>query len=181
MQTHHFLLMSTIVATPACPMNAPERPTAPPSEEREQPARSERSSFDDVLEEVENRAGEIARRVVVEGAELSDWGQEQLNRFLDELGSYRPMLQEAGYEMSSVRVRMGVVPAVTVLCDRLRRTSEEQQRELLKRYDDDKFKALFLRLLFRSDRIELAGYEARSVWVTISLSPHATVVLEPKG
>ncbi len=140
---------------------------------------AERNRLGKVLSRMEREAGELAKKVATKSGELSDLSREQVNRFLEELETYRPMLETAGYRMGSVRVRMGLVPAVTVVCTQQRRLAEDERSRVLAEYEQDQLKTLFLKLLFRSDQIELSGYGARAVWVTISLNPHATVILEP--
>lgn len=132
------------------------------------------STYDKVVEQ----AGRITRDSMVQAGKLSNWSKDRLNKFLDNLDTYKPMVKKAGFVLSGVRVRMGIVPAVTIINKQTRKLTETEWSQLHKRYKDDRIKSLFLDLLHRAQGISISGYQTRAVWVTISVNPHAVVVFE---
>ncbi len=92
---------------------------------------------------------------------------------------YAPVLREAGFEISQVRVSLGVPPGLAFRVKRLETISESMQAELLERHGDDETLAAILQALFAMGRFDAEGYELQEIMVHSELPPRVTLILVP--
>lgn len=115
-----------------------------------------------------------------EGAQgaVADAGRKALREAKEH---YFPVLREAGYEVSEIRLTFSLTPSVELRIVRLEKLSEKKRQALLSKYKDDKRATGILDTVFAAEKVETEDLELTELFLTIGLHPHATVVLSPKG
>ncbi len=105
---------------------------------------------------------------------------EETERLLEKVNEdYAPVLREAGFEISQVRISLGVPPALAFRVKRLETLSEAQQEEILERHDDDEALSAILQALFAMSRFDAEGYELHEIMIYSDLPPRVTLILTP--
>ncbi len=133
-----------------------------------------------LMKKLQKGAKKATRTVRKTAGRIENWSRKKLNQYLSRLAEYRPVLREAGFEINQMRVRVGLVPRATVICTQMKKLSKEKREELLEKHSDKEVLSLFLKLLFKAYEVDVSGYKTKAIWVTLSVSPHSTAVLEPK-
>ena len=90
-----------------------------------------------------------------------------------------PVLHEGGFDVSEVRLSIGVPPGLALRVRRLETVSEARQEELLEEHGDDETLAAILGALFALSRFEAEGYELKEIMVHSDLPPRVTLILAP--
>ena len=135
----------------------------------------------DIMDKLKEGAQKATKIYKSTADKIENWSREKLNNYLQRISSYRPVLREAGFKISRVRVRMGVVPRATIVCTQNDPLEKPKRKELLKKHSDKKVLTLFLKLLFKAYDTEISGYETRTIWVTLSVTPHSTAIMVPEN
>ena len=106
--------------------------------------------------------------------------ESQIQDLLEELNEkYFPAIREAGFGVGEIRVTIGVPTAVTLHLQRFEKISQAKQEALSNRYREDAAILGILETLFATDRLEVEGYEANEVHISMGLPPSTTIVLSP--
>ncbi len=106
--------------------------------------------------------------------------ESHLEEVLDDLKEvYLPAAEEAGYEVSEIRVSVGMQTAVTLELKRLESLGEAEQKKLMDKYQDNSIVLKMLEALFATNAIEFEGYEANEVHLSLGLPTSTTLVLTP--
>ncbi len=92
---------------------------------------------------------------------------------------YAPVLGEAGFEISQVRITLGVPPALAFRVKRLETLDEEEQEELLERHSGDETLSAILQALFAMSRFDAQGYDLQEIMIHSDLPPRVTMILVP--
>lgn len=92
---------------------------------------------------------------------------------------YFPIIREAGYEVSEIRLTFGLSPTVEIRADRVKKMAAEKREALLRKYQDDSRATGILETIFVAERVEVEGLELTELIVTLGVSPRASVVLSP--
>ena len=92
---------------------------------------------------------------------------------------YFPILREAGYEVSEIRLTFALAPAVEIRAVRVEKVAPQKRELLLRKYHDDGRATGVLEAVFVAEKVEIEGLELKELIVTLGLSPRAAVVLSP--
>ncbi len=92
---------------------------------------------------------------------------------------YAPVLREAGFEISQVRITLGVPPGLAFRVKRLETVSEAKQEEILDSHRDDETLIAILHTLFAMNRFDAKGYDLHEIMVHSDLPPRVTMILVP--
>lgn len=92
---------------------------------------------------------------------------------------YFPILRQAGYEVSEIRLTFALSPTVELRVVRVEKLSDEERQELLAKYEKNAKATGILETVFAAEKVEAEGLELRELIVTVGLNPRATVVLSP--
>ena len=92
---------------------------------------------------------------------------------------YAPVLHEAGFEISQVRISLGLPPGLAFRAKQIEIVSEARQEELLERHRDDETLIAILQALFAMQRFDAEGFELQEIMVYSELPPRVTLILEP--
>ena len=107
-------------------------------------------------------------------------GIDQTESLLETLTEeYSPVLREAGFEISEVRMTLGVPPGLAIRVRRVEIVSLSKQEELLDGHADDETLAGILKALFAMNRFDAEGYELKEVQVQSDIPPRVTLILIP--
>ena len=132
------------------------------------------------MEELTEKAQKAKRLYEHTAEKIKNWSRKKLNTYLERLATYRPVLKKAGFDITQMRVRVGVVPRATVVCTQTKKLSSREREKLLEKHSDKEVLSLFLKLLFQAYDVKVSGYGTEAVWVTLSVTPHATTILVPE-
>ena len=124
-------------------------------------------------EKAADAVGEAPQSLVKKAIDQTAGLLETLNQ------EYAPVLREAGFDVSEVRVSIGVPPGLALRVRRVETVSEERQEEILAEHDDDETLAGILKALFALNRFEAEGYELKEIMVHSDLPPRVTMILVP--
>lgn len=92
---------------------------------------------------------------------------------------YLPAAEEAGYEVSEVRVSVGMQTAVTLALKHAESVDEGKRKELLDNYRDNSIATKMLEALFATDEVDFEGYEANEIHLSLGLPTSTTLVFTP--
>ncbi len=92
---------------------------------------------------------------------------------------YAPVLREAGFEISQVRIALGVPPGLAFRVKRLETLDEARQEELLEKHSEDETLSAILQTLFAMGRFEAEGYDLQEIMIQSDLPPRVTMILVP--
>ncbi|MBW2370320.1 MAG: hypothetical protein JRH15_20810 [Deltaproteobacteria bacterium] len=107
------------------------------------------------------------------------WPSDQVNKLLGKVNSYKPLLLEAGYDISHVGIEMGLAPTVILFVSKFESISPEKQRLVLEKYQDDEFFTMILQMLHNVNEVDLSGYQIQQTRIFFTIPPKMLVILQP--
>ncbi len=128
-----------------------------------------------LTERASDAVAEAPRVLVQKAIDETEGLLETLNR------DYAPVLLEAGFEISQVRISLGVPPGLAFRVKQLEAIDASRQEELLERHRDDETLAAILQALFAMQRFDAEGFELQEIVVYSELPPRVTLILEPES
>ncbi len=126
-----------------------------------------------LTEKAGDAVAEAPRFLVKKAIDETEGLLETLNQ------DYAPVLREAGFEISQVRISLGMPPGLAFRVKRLETLGESEQEELLARHQDDETLAAILQALFAMSRFDAQGYELHEIMVYSEVPPRVTLILVP--
>ncbi len=143
--------------------------TREPSETKE----DEDGLWSKLTEKATEAVGEAPRFLIKKAIDET----EGLLETVDE--DYAPVLLEAGFGISQVRIALGVPPGLAFRVKRLETKGEAEQEELLERHADDETLSAILQTLFAMNRFDAEGYDLQEIMIQSDLPPRVTMILVP--
>ncbi len=126
-----------------------------------------------LTEKASGAVKEAPRYLVKKAIDETEGLLETLNQ------DYAPVLHEAGFDISQVRINLGVPPGLAFRVRRFETASESRQAELLERHRDDETLSAILQALFAMGRFDAEGFELHEIMVHSELPPRVVLILVP--
>jgi hypothetical protein len=100
-------------------------------------------------------------------------------KMLAELKEDCAVIKEAGFEMATVSIEVGISPAISVDFVRGKKVGDEVMESLIEENKEDKTLLTILKTLSAANELNVAGYKLEKVTVVLSVSPKASIALSP--
>lgn len=138
-----------------------------------EPADESGGLWSKLTEKASDTVAEAPRLLVKKAVDETEGLLETLNE------DYAPVLLEAGFAISQVRISLGIPPGLAFRVKQLETVSESKQEELLAQHRDDETLSAILQALFAMQRFDAEGFELQEIMVYSELPPRVTLILVP--
>ncbi len=118
--------------------------------------------------------------IILEGVRgTQNWTMEQVQKLLDNLSYYKPVLKRAGYDITDFTVVIGVWSGLELNLEERHRVPLVIREKILKKHQDDLLLASLLRSLYEVSKIRVEGYHPTTTMLFLSYAPHTSVTFVP--
>ena len=118
--------------------------------------------------------------IVLEGVKgTQNWTMEQVQKLLDNLSYYKPVLRRAGYDITEFTVVVGVWSGLELNLEERHRVPLVIREKILEKHQDDLLLASLLRSLYEVSKIRVEGYHPTTTQLFLSYAPHTSVTFVP--
>ncbi len=110
-------------------------------------------------------------------AEVQDWTTEKAIEVLGNLARYKPIIEEAGFDINEVALEVGIIPALIVSFEQMEEIPAVKREELLKNAGDDRVLVFILQTLFKTYSLTFDTYRIKSTRLYLTIPPKTRVML----
>lgn len=121
----------------------------------------------------------MANRVKSATDDAGQWSTMTLQDSIKDFSSYLPVIKEAGFEVSEIRVEMSLIPSISAIFEQTKVLTEAEQKRILKQHEGKRVLSYVLQSLFKAYGTSLGQFKLEGVEIVISIPPSTTLLISP--
>jgi len=123
----------------------------------------------------------MANRVKSATDDASSWSTITVQDSIKDFSSYLPVIKEAGFEVSEIRIEMTLIPSISATFSQVKVLPEAEQKRILKQHESKRVLSYILQSLFKAYGTSLGQFKIEGVEILISIPPSTTLLISPKS
>lgn len=129
--------------------------------------------------EEQSLVNNMANRVKSATDDASSWSTITVQDSIKDFSSYLPVIKEAGFEVSEIRVEMTLIPSISATFAQVKVLPEAEQKKILKHNEGKRVLSYILQSLFKAYGTSLGQFKLEGVEILISIPPSTTLLISP--